>query len=115
MGCPPDDCANREGNLWLQARLARERAPMLRRASVAAPIFGTWLPPDRFAEALALHRQGTAEPREPKPKAENDDDERLTWERFLPAPNWRHLLLGLALAALLLVLAVALASIPYTP
>jgi len=39
----------------------------------------------------------------------------VTWERFLPVPNWRHLLLGLALAALLLILAVALASIPYTP
>ncbi|NNC39846.1 MAG: hydrogenase iron-sulfur subunit [Acidimicrobiia bacterium] len=30
IGCPPDDCANREGNEWTQARLSRERRPKSR-------------------------------------------------------------------------------------
>jgi hypothetical protein len=116
VGCPPDDCANLEGNLWLEARFARERTPTLRRTLAEGPIFATWLPPDRFAEALARRPQEAEEPQEPEPRPKKDDEEeRLTWERFLPAPNWRHLLLDLGLAALFLVLVVALANIPCTP
>lgn len=115
VGCPPDDCANREGNLWLEARLARERAPRLKRAFASAPIFGTWLPPDRFAEALAPRPPEAAEAKTPEPREEKDEEERLTWDGFLLAPTWRHLVAGLALATLFLVPAVALASFPYAP
>jgi ferredoxin len=52
VGCPPEDCANREGNLWLQRRLERERLPKLGRAYVAAPITTDWLPPNDFRRAL---------------------------------------------------------------
>jgi hypothetical protein len=42
------------------------------------------------------------------PKRKDDGDEGLSWNWFLPAPDWRHPLLGLALVA-------TLTSIPYTP
>jgi hypothetical protein len=61
MGCPPDDCANREGNLWLEARLARERPPVLRRTFAGAPILRTWLPPDRFEAALSMTAESLSE------------------------------------------------------
>ncbi len=55
VGCPLDDRVNREGSLWLEARLARERAAKLRRAAVGMPIF--WY----LADARSL-RPGTAFP-----------------------------------------------------
>lgn len=32
LGCPPEDCANREGNLWTQERMLGERLPKLKPA-----------------------------------------------------------------------------------
>jgi ferredoxin len=52
VGCPPDDCTNREGNLWLEQRLVRERVPRLRRPYANAPISAYWLPPDDFSQAV---------------------------------------------------------------
>jgi hypothetical protein len=81
VGCPPDDCANREGNLWLEARLARQRAPKLRRVLANAPIFAAWLPPNRFAEPLTLHPPATAETTVPKPRVkEGEEEDGPTWE-----------------------------------
>ncbi|MEM7801925.1 MAG: hydrogenase iron-sulfur subunit, partial [Chloroflexota bacterium] len=45
IGCPPDDCANREGNLIAEQRLMRERPPKLRRSYANVPISAVWLPP----------------------------------------------------------------------
>lgn len=53
VGCPDDDCAQREGNLWIQARLNRTRAPRLKRAYLESPIRTAFLPPDEFALALS--------------------------------------------------------------
>ncbi len=52
VGCPPDDCAHREGNLWLQERLERHRAPRLDKAYENAPIRTAWVPPNMFEEAV---------------------------------------------------------------
>jgi len=49
VGCPPDDCANREGNIWTEQRLIRERVPRLKRAYANAPITAAWLPPNSMA------------------------------------------------------------------
>jgi ferredoxin len=53
IGCPPEDCTNREGNLWLQQRLARERPPRLDRNLAGAPITADWLPADDLGRGLA--------------------------------------------------------------
>jgi ferredoxin len=111
VGCPPNDCANREGNLWLEERLRRERAPKLKQASIRAPIFTTWLPPDQFDRALPLHAPDIPDTTEER----GVDDERSTWERVFPTMTGRNMAVGLALAAILLLVAVGIAGIPYTP
>jgi ferredoxin len=52
VGCPPEDCANREGNTWAEQRLTRQRLPRLRRPYLAAPVVADWLPPDAFGRAF---------------------------------------------------------------
>ena len=52
VGCPADDCAQREGSLWIDARLGRTRAPRLKHDFLNAPIFTARLPPNEFAAAL---------------------------------------------------------------
>ena len=52
VGCPPEDCAQRDGNTWAHGRLTRQRLPRLKRAFLDAPISSAWLPPQAFAEAL---------------------------------------------------------------
>jgi coenzyme F420-reducing hydrogenase delta subunit/cytochrome c2 len=53
IGCPPEDCANREGNLWMQERLDRVRLPKLKSSYSNSPIYTDWLPPNEFSQALA--------------------------------------------------------------
>jgi ferredoxin/cytochrome c551/c552 len=60
VGCPPEDCANREGNLWVQRRLERARLPKLSRMYVDAPITTDWLPPNDFGRAQGARRHRTA-------------------------------------------------------
>jgi ferredoxin/cytochrome c551/c552 len=60
VGCPPEDCANREGNLWLQERVDRQRLPRLRRELAGAPVSAGWLPPNDFPRALAGEGRGPA-------------------------------------------------------
>ncbi len=45
IGCPAEDCTNREGNVWLEKRIRRERLPRLRLEYQDAPIFTHYLPP----------------------------------------------------------------------
>lgn len=52
VGCPPGDCAQRDGNQWLHERLTRLRLPRLKRAYQNANIVTHWLPPNDFAQAL---------------------------------------------------------------
>ncbi|NNF87306.1 MAG: 4Fe-4S dicluster domain-containing protein [Acidimicrobiia bacterium] len=53
VGCPPGDCANREGPATLAARLNRKRRPRLLRRYREAPIFTDWVNPTRLSTALA--------------------------------------------------------------
>ena len=54
VGCPPDDCARREGNLWAEGRLNRSRLPRLKKAFANAPIQAFWLAPDSFSQSLPV-------------------------------------------------------------
>ena len=79
IGCPPEDCANREGNLWLQERLNRERLPKLKSSYAQAPITTDWLPPNDFQHALEkpdTHREATGY---------NLDLGKIRWQNFIPA------------------------------
>ncbi len=60
IGCPPEDCLNREGNLWMQQRLTRERLPKLKPGFArSAKIRMDWLSPLDFARALKNHSAPT--------------------------------------------------------
>ncbi|MGQ9491595.1 MAG: hydrogenase iron-sulfur subunit [Anaerolineae bacterium] len=99
IGCPPDDCANREGNLWLPDRLQRTRAPRWKGDLTTAPVKLRWLPPDQFASGLQAG--------EPIPATGHRINlTRAEWPRFLPA---------LALAGLVLTALIALGRTPYMP
>ncbi|MBK8619936.1 MAG: hydrogenase iron-sulfur subunit [Anaerolineales bacterium] len=51
IGCPPEDCANREGNLWLNERVAGERLPKLKPNFI--PLVHTaWVAPTDFGNAI---------------------------------------------------------------
>jgi coenzyme F420-reducing hydrogenase delta subunit len=52
IGCSPGDCAQREGNLWIEARLNRTRQPRLKRDYIDKPISTVFAPPNEFASAL---------------------------------------------------------------
>ncbi|MFN8597831.1 MAG: hydrogenase iron-sulfur subunit [Anaerolineae bacterium] len=99
VGCPPGDCARREGNVWTEGRLTRTRMPRLRRAYANAPIGTYWLPPDDFKQAL----------REPL------SAERPTLGRMATPLRWRNLIPALLLFALLYVFSISLNGLHYTP
>ncbi len=100
VGCPPEDCTNREGNLWLSERIERKRKPRLRRAYAGAPISTAWLPPNDFARAF----DGTAP--ETGPTAYGFPLKRADWTRYLP---------GIAFLAAALALMVLVSDLPFTP
>ncbi len=52
VGCPPDDCAHRMGNQWLQERLDRVRPPHLDKEHARDAIRTAWVPPNMFEEAI---------------------------------------------------------------
>ena len=101
VGCPPDDCAHRQGNLWLQARLERERAPRLDKAYANAAIRTAWVAPGMFLDAV---RGG---------------EDAATWSdvmvasektvRVLPAGGWRALLAAAVVLIVPLLVLVGLA------
>jgi mono/diheme cytochrome c family protein len=57
VGCPPEDCANREGNLWMEQRLDRHRLPKLRREVPRIAIRTGWDAPNDFSRALTGRSQ----------------------------------------------------------
>ncbi len=61
VGCPPGDCANREGNQWTAARLARERHPHLRTRPLEEAVHVGWVSPARLG---AVERVGLPKARE---------------------------------------------------
>ncbi|MFM8369698.1 MAG: hydrogenase iron-sulfur subunit, partial [Chloroflexota bacterium] len=51
IGCPPEDCANREGNVWLNDRINGERLPKLKPNFI--PLVHTaWVAPTNFGSAI---------------------------------------------------------------
>ena len=52
IGCPPEDCANREGNTWLNERIMGERLPKLKQNFI--PLVHTaWAAPTDFGRAIS--------------------------------------------------------------
>ncbi len=60
VGCPPDDCAHRLGNQWLQERIDRVRAPRLDKAHAGRGVRTAWVPPSMFEEAVFGEREASA-------------------------------------------------------
>lgn len=111
VGCPPDDCAQREGNFWIHSRLARQRVPRLRRNNINAPISTAWVQPTAFAAALTAPAapEGGVSPWSDV----RADEPRLPGLTVFRKMTWRHYLPGFGLLALALALQVALGHLPY--
>lgn len=113
VGCPPGDCAQRDGNQWLHERLARLRLPRLKRAYQTANIVTRWLPPNDFAQALnggPVNFAGSypwAEFPEPQPLAAG-------LARFKPL-TWRNYVAAFGFLALALVAQVAIGRLWFQP
>ena len=101
VGCPPDDCAHRQGNQWLQERLDRARAPRLDREHARAAIRTAWIPPNMFEDALFAEGQ-KASTWGILPRLEGRDI------RVLPPGGVSRLLVALALMAVPLLLLISL-------
>lgn len=99
VGCPPEDCANREGNLWLQERVERRRLPRLRRELAGAAVSTGWLPPNDFPQAL---RGGGRHPA-------------TTYALSLGSLNWRSAAPALGLLVAVLALSILATMVPYRP
>ena len=96
VGCPPADCANREGNTFLQARLDRERVPRLNKDFIGAPITTDWVAPDRFREALD-HPGG-------QPIANPEEQ-----------PSFRRMVPALLIVTVVTLLSIAVSNVRFTP
>lgn len=59
VGCPPDDCAHRLGNQWLQERIDRVRAPRLDKAHAGRNVRTAWVPPNMFEKAVFEEGEGS--------------------------------------------------------
>jgi hypothetical protein len=110
VGCPPDDCTNREGNLWTEQRLTRERLPRLRKAYADAPIAAFWLAPNDFAKAIdapiPLDESG-----QPDYAAARSLPRDLSWRNLVPAV----LILGFVLLLQIVLNDIAFTAYPNTP
>jgi coenzyme F420-reducing hydrogenase delta subunit/cytochrome c2 len=99
IGCPPEDCANREGNLWEELRLERERQPKLKRTFAGAPISMDWVPPNDFMRAL---------------NAEKHQTEATSYHFSLKKISFGAMLPAFALFAVFMAITIALSLVPYT-
>ncbi|MEA2003081.1 MAG: hydrogenase iron-sulfur subunit [Actinomycetota bacterium] len=96
VGCPPGDCANREGNTWMQARLNRDRVPRLKRRYLDEAIASDWVAPDQFLDAIKNPgNQSIADPEE--------------------QPELRRLIPVLALVMAVTLVSIAATNIRFTP
>ena len=95
VGCPAEDCANREGNVFMQQRLERKRLP---RAGHELDGASDWLPPDDFGRALTAktHQTGAT-----------------AYDFVVFAENWRRLLPVGALLVAVMAVTVLLSRVPY--
>ncbi len=103
VGCAADDCANLEGNVWLQDRLDRTRRPKLKRRHLDKPIVTAWLPPDATGEAA---HAAALPPNEAYPATIRDQEAGADTRRLI-APAVFVLVAG--------VLTVVLSMLPFDP
>ena len=82
IGCPPEDCANREGNTWEEGRLTRKRLPRFKPTFANEPLKLFWRAPNEFTQVLTATRADELE-------------RKLSWRNFVPA----FALLGIILLA----------------
>ncbi len=114
IGCPPDDCAQREGNYWIHSRLSRQRVPRLRRNYLNAAISTAWVQPTAFASALTAAPVGAALEGGASPWSDvRTDEPHLPGLTLFRKLTWRHYLPGFGLLVLALALQVALGHLPY--
>ncbi len=106
IGCPPDDCRNREGNLWIEKRLLRHRVPRLKRAYANAPITAAWVAPDDFAGALKAPPS--------VPKTPDGEPDYMTARRMYPSISRRSLAILFVMMVLVLLAQVFLTDVPFT-
>jgi ferredoxin len=106
IGCPPDDCRNREGNLWTEKRLTRQRVPRLKRSYANAPITAAWVAPDDFAQAVTGPLPTLA-----KSGAEPDF---MSARRMFPNISQRSLAILFVMMVLVLLAQVFLTDVPFT-
>ncbi len=100
IGCPPEDCANREGNLWLSQRLERERLPRLKKKYIGAPISASWLAPNNFVQGLSSKVRQTMA---------------TTYNFALDKSNWRGLVPAVILLTVVLAAQIWLSAVPFRP
>jgi len=106
VGCPPDDCANREGNYWAEQRLIRERVPRLKRPYAYAPISAYWLPPDDFSQAIEAGMLPTED------NGGGQSVDYLEQRRMFTELSWRNYIIAFLLLAAVMVLQVLLTDLP---
>jgi ferredoxin len=102
VGCPPDDCANREGNLWAEQRLTRERPPRLRKKYAEVPISAVWLPPDQFDAAL-------------KTDIQVEETGWLESRRLIQSLSWKNLIPAFVLLGAILLIQIFTNDLIYLP
>ena len=105
VGCPPEDCANREGNTWAEQRLTRQRLPRLRKPYIDAPVTAAYLPPDAFAQGLSA----------PVPATESGAPDYAATRGMGRTFSLRHFGPALALLAVALLLQILLTDLPLRP
>lgn len=110
IGCPPGDCANREGNLWEERRLVRRRVPRLKRAYANAPVMAAWLAPDDFAQGLDI-----VPPLTTPEGADAPEPNYLASRRMFPRLSWRNFVGAFVLLALVMVTQVLVTDLPFRP
>ena len=106
IGCPPEDCRNREGNLWAEKRLTRQRVPRLNRAYANAPITAAWVAPDDFAQALNAPPPAAA-----SPEAQPDF---MAARQMFPNISRRSLAVLFGLMVLVLLAQVFITDLPFS-
>jgi ferredoxin len=111
VGCPPNDCTNREGNVWMEERLGRTRAPKLKPSYSDAPIFTTWAAPDHFSDAMQLH--ATSNNRENGQK-QTEQHPPETIKQVMSVFSRRNLIAAIILLAVGLLLQVRLTYTPFS-
>ncbi|MCL4264310.1 MAG: hydrogenase iron-sulfur subunit [Anaerolineae bacterium] len=105
IGCPPEDCRNREGNLWTAQRLRRQRVPRLKRPYAQSPITAVWQPPNEFARALhilpvtAADESGQLQP------------DYMASRRYYWPLTWRHYVAAFGLLLLVLLAQIGLTDV----